>query len=53
VKWKKFDAERGTDSAREIREYYIPDFSRWEGDHREYQWEFEKLVEALKASARA
>jgi TIR domain-containing protein len=27
--WKLFDADRGKDSAREIREYFIPDFSRW------------------------
>jgi len=47
--WKKFDADRGTDSAREIREYYIPDFSGWERDAAGYQREFEKLVGALKA----
>jgi hypothetical protein len=49
--WKKFDADRGTDSAREIREYYIPDFSGWEQDHAAYQREFEKLVNALKAGS--
>jgi len=49
--WKKFDADRGTDSAREIREYYIPDFSGWDSDHAGYQREFEKLVGALKAVA--
>ena len=27
--WKLFDADRGIDSAREIREYFIPDFSNW------------------------
>jgi uncharacterized protein YjbI with pentapeptide repeats len=27
--WKCFDADIGKDSAREIREYLIPDFSRW------------------------
>ena len=26
-RWKLFDAEIGDDSAREIREYFIPDFS--------------------------
>ena len=30
--WKLFDADTGIDSAREIREYYVPDFSRWK-DH--------------------
>ena len=49
--WKKFDADRGTDSAREIREYYIPDFSNWDRDNGAYQKEFEKLVAALKAGA--
>lgn len=27
--WKCFDADTGKDSAREIREYFIPDFSNW------------------------
>ena len=26
--WKLFDADRGIDSAREIREYFVPDFSK-------------------------
>ena len=50
-KWKKFDADRGKDSAREIREYYIPDFSHWESDRVGYQKEFERLVAALKAGS--
>jgi uncharacterized protein YjbI with pentapeptide repeats len=49
-KWKLFDADRGKDSAREIREYYIPDFSVWERDNGAYQKEFDKLVAALKNS---
>ena len=49
-KWELFDANRGVDSAREIKEYYIPDFSQWEQDHAAYQREFEKLVAALKSS---
>jgi uncharacterized protein YjbI with pentapeptide repeats len=49
--WKKFDADRGTDSAREIREYYIPDFSGWERDSAGYAKEFERLVTALKSGA--
>jgi hypothetical protein len=28
-KWECFDADTGKDSAREIREYFIPDFSQW------------------------
>ena len=27
--WKDFDADIGKDSARDIREHYIPDFSDW------------------------
>ena len=45
--WECFDANRGKDSAREIREYYIPDFTRWK-DHDQYQEEFKKLVRDLK-----
>jgi uncharacterized protein YjbI with pentapeptide repeats len=30
--WEYFDADIGKDSAREIREYFIPDFSNWK-DH--------------------
>ncbi|MCU1253848.1 MAG: hypothetical protein JWM83_147 [Candidatus Angelobacter sp.] len=45
--WECFDADRGKDSAREIREYYIPDFTKWK-DHDQYQEEFKKLVRDLK-----
>lgn len=47
--WECFDADRGKDSAREIREYYIPDFTKWK-NHDEYQKEFKKLVRDLKKS---
>ena len=49
--WKLFDADRGIDSAREIREYFIPDFSNWK-DHDSYQRAFERLLRDLKAGAR-
>jgi hypothetical protein len=42
--WECFDAENGKDSAREVREYYIPDFSRWKTDHDTYTRELEKLL---------
>jgi hypothetical protein len=45
--WECFDADRGKDSAREIREYYIPDFTEWK-DHDRYQEEFTKLLRDLK-----
>lgn len=28
--WRSFDADIGKDTAKEIREYYIPDFSEWQ-----------------------
>lgn len=49
--WKLFDADTGIDSAREIREYFIPDFSNWK-DHDSYQTAFERLMRDLKAGAR-
>jgi uncharacterized protein YjbI with pentapeptide repeats len=48
--WKLFDADIGIDSAREIREYFIPDFSSWK-DHDSYQTAFQRLVRDLKAGA--
>jgi uncharacterized protein YjbI with pentapeptide repeats len=48
--WECFDADAGKDSAREIREYFIPDFSNWK-DHDAFEREFAKLLRALRASA--
>jgi hypothetical protein len=47
-RWKLFDADRGIDSARAIREYFIPDFSNWK-DHDSYQRALERLVKDLKS----
>jgi len=44
--WKCFDVDTGKDSAREIREYFIPDFSNWK-DHDAYQHAFQRLVRDL------
>jgi hypothetical protein len=49
--WECFDADVGKDSAKEIREFYIPDFSNWASDHASYSSEFEKLLKALKSEA--
>ncbi|MGC2108805.1 MAG: toll/interleukin-1 receptor domain-containing protein [Candidatus Korobacteraceae bacterium] len=49
--WECFDGDTGKDSAREIREYFIPDFSNWK-DHDSYQTAFQRLVKDLKAEAR-
>ena len=46
--WKAFNADTGKDSAREIREYFIPDFSNWK-DHDSYQQAFERLLRDLRA----
>jgi hypothetical protein len=48
--WECSDADRGKDSAREIREYFIPDFSNWK-DHNSYRTAFDRLVKDLKAEA--
>jgi hypothetical protein len=50
--WECFDADTGKDSAREIREYYIPDFSEWERPEK-FKEEFEKLVRDLKKAEAA
>jgi len=46
--WECFDADTGKDSAREIREYFIPDFSDWK-NHDSYQIAFKRLLHDLKA----
>ena len=46
-----FDADAGKDSARQIREYFIPDFSRWK-DHDSYRTALERLVHDLQAAER-
>jgi hypothetical protein len=48
--WECFDGDTGKDSAREIREYFIPDFSNWKG-HDSYRTAFQRLVTDLKAEA--
>jgi hypothetical protein len=45
------NADRGIDSAREIREYFIPDFSHCK-DHDSYAKAFDRLLRDLKADAR-
>jgi hypothetical protein len=46
--WTCFDADTGKDSAREIREYFIPDFSNWQ-DHDSFEHAFDRLLRDLKA----
>jgi uncharacterized protein YjbI with pentapeptide repeats len=47
--WKAFDADIGKDMAREVREYFIPDFSNWQ-DRDAYKKAFDRLLRDLKAS---
>ena len=46
--WTAFDADVGKDMAREVREYFIPDFSNWK-DHDSYQKAFDRLLRDLKS----
>ena len=46
--WECFDADAGKDSAREIREYFIPNFREWKA-HDSYQAAFCDLLSDLKA----
>jgi hypothetical protein len=49
-KWQCFDADTSKDSAREIREYFIPDFQNWK-DSKAYKASFDRLLNDLKAPA--
>jgi uncharacterized protein YjbI with pentapeptide repeats len=46
--WKCFDSDTGRDLAREIREYFIPDFSNWK-NHDSYQEAFRDLLRDLQS----
>ncbi|HEX8068475.1 MAG TPA: toll/interleukin-1 receptor domain-containing protein [Pyrinomonadaceae bacterium] len=46
--WKRFDADLGKDLAREVREYFIPDFSNWK-DHDAFEGAFARLLRNLRA----
>ena len=49
--WKCFDADTGMDSAREIREYFILDFSNWK-DQDSYHQALQRVVRDLNAEQR-
>ena len=49
--WEYFDSDIGKDSAREIREYHIPTFTKWKTDQDAYRAEFNKLLKALQGNA--
>ncbi|MDR3623425.1 MAG: toll/interleukin-1 receptor domain-containing protein [Paludisphaera borealis] len=48
--WECFDADHGKDLAREVREYFIPDFSNWK-DHDAFEAQFGRLLRDLKSEA--
>jgi uncharacterized protein YjbI with pentapeptide repeats len=47
--WKCFDDDTGKDLGREVREYFIPDFSNWK-EHDAFEAAFARLLRDLKAS---
>jgi hypothetical protein len=46
--WRRFDADTGKDLAKEVREYFIPDFSNWK-NHDAFEKAFERLLRDLRA----
>ena len=50
--WKLFDGDLAEDSAKEIREYYVPDFSSWK-NYDDYKNVFDRLVADLKTETSA
>jgi uncharacterized protein YjbI with pentapeptide repeats len=46
--WKCFDADTGKDLAREVREYFIPDFTRWK-EHDAFEHAFARFLKDLQA----
>ncbi|HLJ90580.1 MAG TPA: toll/interleukin-1 receptor domain-containing protein [Candidatus Angelobacter sp.] len=47
AQWKWIDADTGTDLARELRQYFIADFSDWK-DHDSYVKSFDRLLRDLR-----
>ena len=50
--WECFDADSGKDFAVELRETFIPDFSRWK-EHAPFETAFARLLKDLRAEERA
>jgi hypothetical protein len=47
-----FDCDTGKDSAREIREYFIPDFSSWK-NYDDYRKALDRLLRDLQSESSA
>jgi hypothetical protein len=45
--WTLFDPDSGTDLARTVRSFYIPDFSNWHNES-SFEQAFERLLDDLK-----
>jgi hypothetical protein len=45
--WRRFDADTGKDLAKEVREYFIPDFSNWK-EHDAFEKAFKRLLRDLR-----
>ncbi|MDT5272845.1 MAG: hypothetical protein QOH49_5031 [Acidobacteriota bacterium] len=46
--WKCIDADTGKDLAKEVRKYFLPDFSNWK-EHDAFEKAFERLLHDLRA----
>ena len=46
--WRKYHGPKAVESAAEIPQYYIPNFSSWKEDHDGYRGEFDKLLRDLR-----
>jgi dihydroxyacetone kinase DhaKLM complex PTS-EIIA-like component DhaM len=46
--WTAFDSDLGRDLAKVVREYHIPDFSKWK-DHDAFERSFARLLDDLKS----
>ncbi len=46
-KWQCFDADTGRNLAREVREYYVPDFQNWQ-NRSSFEKEFQRLLRDLR-----
>src|SRR5262249_47422028 len=51
-KWEYFDSDTGKDLAREIRDYFIPDFSNWD-QQTSFEEGFASFLRGLRAEAAA
>jgi hypothetical protein len=49
-KWECHDSKSGKDLAEELRQYFIPDFSRWK-EHDPFEVAFARLLKDLRGKA--